>query len=59
VSGEAVDIIEGKETVIQLGDMLLIPSGEKHTTVNRSDRGFRYVEFFTCPPLAADFIKVE
>jgi len=59
VSGEAVEIIEGKETVIRPGAVLLIPAGEKHTTVNRSDRDFRYVEFFTCPPLAADFIKVE
>jgi quercetin dioxygenase-like cupin family protein len=59
VSGEAVEIIEGKETIIRPGDVLLIPAGEKHTTVNRSDSDFRYVEFFTCPPLADDFIKVE
>jgi len=57
VSGEAVEIIEGEETVIRPGDVLLIPAGEKHTTVNRSDRDFRYVEFFTSPPLAADFIE--
>lgn len=59
VAGEAVEIIEGEETVIRPGDILLIPAGEKHTTVNRSDRDFRYIEFFTCPPLAADFIKAE
>jgi quercetin dioxygenase-like cupin family protein len=58
VSGEAVEIIEGKETVIRPGDVLLIPAGEKHTTVNRSEDDFRYIEFFTSPPLAADFIKV-
>lgn len=59
LSGEAVEIIEGKETVIGPGEVLLIPAGEKHTTVNRSDQDFRYLEFFTSPPLAADFIKVE
>ncbi len=59
VSGEAVEIIEGNETVIQPGDVLLIPAGEKHTTVNRSASDFRYVEFFTSPPLAADFIKAD
>ncbi len=59
VSGEAVEIIEGSETVIRPGDVLLIPAGEKHTTINRSASDFRYVEFFTSPPLAADFIKVE
>jgi uncharacterized cupin superfamily protein len=59
LSGEAVEIIEGEETVVMPGDILLIPSGEKHATANRSDRDFRYVEFFTCPPLGADFIKVD
>lgn len=59
ISGEAVEIIEGNETVVRPGDVLLIPAGEKHTTVNRSGRDFRYVEFFTSPPLAADFIKVD
>jgi quercetin dioxygenase-like cupin family protein len=59
LSGEAVEIVEEKETVVRPGDILLIPSGEKHATANRSDRDFRYVEFFTCPPLEADFIKVD
>lgn len=59
VSGEAIEIIEGKETVVRPGDVLLIPAGEKHTTVNRSGCDFRYVEFFTCPPLASDFITAE
>jgi quercetin dioxygenase-like cupin family protein len=57
--GEAVEIVEGKETVVRPGDVLLIPARENHATVNRSDREFRYVEFFTCPPLSADFVKVE
>jgi hypothetical protein len=36
-----------------------IAAGEKHTTVNRSDRDFRYLEFFTCPPVSADFVEVK
>jgi len=59
ISGEAVEIVEGKETVVRPGDVLLIPAGEKHTTVNRSDHDFRFVEFFTCPPLSADFVKAD
>jgi quercetin dioxygenase-like cupin family protein len=59
ISGEAVEIVEGKETVVRPGDVLLIPAGEKHTTINRSESEFRFVEFFTCPPLAADFVKVD
>jgi len=58
ISGEATEIIEGKEIPIKAGDILYIPSGEKHMTMNRSDKGFRYLEFFTCQPLYADFIEI-
>jgi quercetin dioxygenase-like cupin family protein len=59
ISGEATEIIEGKGVPIKAGDILFIPAGEKHTTVNRSDKDFRYLEFYTCPPLGADFIAAE
>lgn len=59
VSGEATEIIEGKEFPIKANDVLYIPAGEKHTTVNRTDKDFRYLEFFTCPPVMADFIEVK
>lgn len=58
ISGEAIEIIEGKEIPIKAGHVLHIPAGEKHTTVNRSDNDFRYLEFFTHPPVTADFIEV-
>lgn len=59
VSGEATEILEGKEIPIKAGDVIYIPPGEKHTTVNRSDREFRYLEFFTCPPVGSDFVEVK
>ena len=59
ISGEATEIIEGKEIPIKAGDVLYIPPGEKHTTVNKSKKDFRYLEFFTCPPVSADFIEVK
>lgn len=59
ISGEAIEVIEGRETLVKPGDVLLIPAGEKHNTVNRSDEEFRFLEFFTCPPLSADFVKVD
>jgi uncharacterized cupin superfamily protein len=59
ISGEAVEIINGKEFPIQAGDVLFIPAGEKHTTENRSAGEFRYLEFFTNPPLGADFVEVK
>lgn len=59
ISGEAIEIVEGKEYPIKTGDILFIPAGEKHTTINRSSQDFRYLEFFTCPPLGADFVEVK
>ncbi|UCB50396.1 MAG: cupin domain-containing protein [Deltaproteobacteria bacterium] len=59
ISGEGTEIIEGEEFPIQAGDILHIPAGEKHTTVNRSDKDLRYLEFFTCPPITADFVEVK
>jgi uncharacterized cupin superfamily protein len=58
ISGEAIEVIDGKETPIKAGDILFVPAGEKHTTINRSNQDFRYLEFFTFPPLSADFVEV-
>ncbi|MCG6537033.1 MAG: cupin domain-containing protein [Syntrophales bacterium LBB04] len=59
IMGEAVETVEGKETVVRPGDVLLIPAGEKHSITNRSDREFRFLELFTHPPMASDFIKAD
>jgi quercetin dioxygenase-like cupin family protein len=59
ISGEAIEVIEGKEIPIKVGDVLYIPAGEKHTTINRSNKDFRYLEFYTYPPVTADFVEVK
>ena len=59
ISGEGIEVVEGEEIPIKAGDVLFIPAGEKHTTINRSDKDLRYLEFFTCPPATADFVKVK
>ena len=59
ISGEATEIIEGEEIPIAAGDVLYIPAGERHATINNSNKDFRYLEFFTCPPVAADFVEVK
>ena len=59
ISGEATEVIESKEFPIKAGDVLFIPAGEKHTTINRSEKDFRYLEFFTYPPIGADFVEVK
>ncbi len=59
ISGEATEILEGKEIPIKAGDVIFIPPGEKHTTVNRSQQEFRYLEFFTYPPAGKDFLEVK
>ena len=57
--GEATQVIDGKEVSIEGGDVIYLPAGEKHMTINRSSQEFRYLEVFTCPPLSADFVEVK
>lgn len=58
IDGEAMETVEGETFLIKAGDVLFIPAGEKHMTVNRSEKDFRYLEFFTQPPLTVDFVEV-
>jgi len=59
ISGDATEVLEGKEFPIKAGDVLFIPAGEKHTTINRSQKDFRYLDYFTSPPVGSDFIEVK
>jgi len=59
LSGEATEIVEGKEIAFREGEVICISAGEKHGLRNPSDKDFCYVEFFTCPPVSADFIEVK
>ena len=59
IEGKGIEIIEDEEIPIRTGDVLCIPAGEKHTILNRSDKDLRYLEFFTCPPVTADFVEVK
>ena len=59
LSGEAAEIVEGKEIPIKANDVLYIPAGEKHMMVNNTGNDFRYLEFFTYPPVMSDRIEVE
>lgn len=59
LSGEATEIVEGKEIAFREGEVICVSAGERHGLRNPSNRDFRYVEFFTCPPVSADFIEVK
>jgi quercetin dioxygenase-like cupin family protein len=59
LSGYGIEVIEGKEIPITAGDVLYIPAEEKHTTINRSDKDLRWLEYFTYPPVTADFVEVR
>jgi uncharacterized cupin superfamily protein len=58
VSGEGVEIVDGRETPVKAGDVLYVPAGEKHTIVNRSDKELRYLGFMTCTPGISDKVDV-
>jgi quercetin dioxygenase-like cupin family protein len=59
ISGEAVEIVEDQKYPFPAGTIFHIAPGEKHMTVNPSEQDFRYLEFYTCPPLSADFFEVK
>ena len=58
ISGQGIEIMDGEEIPISTGDVFFIPAGVKHTTVNNSNADLRYLEFFTQPPGASDFVEV-
>ncbi|MFC2007718.1 cupin domain-containing protein [Chloroflexota bacterium] len=59
ISGEGTEIIEGEEFTIKTNDILYIPAGEKHGTINKSDGEFRFLEFYTCTPGVPDRILAD
>ncbi len=59
ISGEGVELVEEKEIPIKAGDILFVPAGEKHTTVNNSKRELRYLGFFTSTPGKADRVELK
>lgn len=59
LSGESIMMLDGKEIPIKAGDILHIPPEEKHGLIDRADKDFRYLEFYTCPPVEADFIETQ
>jgi mannose-6-phosphate isomerase-like protein (cupin superfamily) len=59
ISGEAVEVVEGKEIPVGAGDVLFIPALEKHGMINRSGGDVRYIEFWTPPSTPPDFVEVK
>ena len=59
IKGAATEVIDGKEIPIKAGDVLYISAGEKHKMKNTGDGEVRYLEFFTYPPVKADFTVVN
>jgi len=59
ISGEATEMIEGQAIPLKAGDIIFIRPMVKHTIMNNSGKDFRYIEFFTHPPVMADFVPVK
>ncbi|MFH1241489.1 MAG: cupin domain-containing protein [Pseudomonadota bacterium] len=47
LSGEGVELVEGKEFPVKAGDILFVPAGLKHTILNRSNKDLRYLGFLS------------
>lgn len=59
ISGTGVEVVDGVRVPIKAGDVLFILPNVNHTIENTSDNEIRYVEFFTHPPVTADFVEVK
>jgi len=60
IEGEGTELVEGKEIPVKAGDILFVPAGEKHTTMNNSDKDLRYIGFLTCgTPGKRDVVDVK
>jgi len=59
ISGEAVEVVDGKEYILREGDIVFLAAMEKHTIKNVSQNDVKYIEFYSSPPLNADFVMAE
>lgn len=59
IRGEGAMLVEGKEVPIKAFDVVHIYPGEKHQMLKKAGNDIRYIEVFTCPPVPADYVKVE
>ncbi len=60
IDGEGIELVEGNEIPVKAGDVLFVPAGEKHTTMNNSDKDLRYIGFLTCgTPGKRDVVEIN
>ena len=58
ISGQATEVVEGKEIPLKAGQLIYIPAMVKHVINNSSDKeDLRYTEFFT--PAVPDVVEVK
>ncbi len=59
LSGEGTAWVEGEPVPLKAGYVIFYPPKVKHSIVNTSGKEFRYIEFFTHPPLMSDFVTAK
>lgn len=59
IEGKAKLTVEKKEYFVEANELIYIPPLEKHMLENVGETDLRYLEFFTYPPVLADFIEVK
>ncbi len=58
ISGQAIEVVEGKKFPLKAGQMIYIPPMVKHVIYNNSDKeDLRHMEFYT--PTVADRVDVK
>lgn len=58
ISGQAIEVVEGKKFPLKAGQLIYIPPRVKHVIYNNSDtEDLRYMEFYT--PTVRDVVEVK
>jgi mannose-6-phosphate isomerase-like protein (cupin superfamily) len=58
ISGEAIEVIDGKKVPFKVNDIMYMPTGQKHGMINDSKKEFRYLEFMNGAG-ADDFVTID
>lgn len=58
LSGQGKALVEGNEYELTANTVMFVPPKQRHKVINVGNSEFRYIEFFTNPPMLSDFVEV-
>ncbi len=59
IGGRGTEVVGEERILVKAGDVVFLRPKVVHTTIADPDSELRYIEFYTYPPLASDFVEVK